>query len=394
MLNVGSANNTIALRPPLRLAWPWSYRPAKGGGRDTRLDLLRGFCLFVMAIDHIGLFGPDTWLYAVTAKGEFFISAAEGFVFISGLVMGIVYCKTIAKEGLGKSISKILQRVVKLYWLTVGLTLFFTALATYTPLKLWAERDWITIKDPVELIVGSLTLHFAYHGSSIMVMYVLFLALAPLIFYLLTQGKVRLVLAISWLVWLGNLYYPNQFSLPFQSNFPFAAWQTIFVSGLVIGYYRERLATWFKPQWRKLYFTTISITAVLLLIFFLLDKAGWAQQSFLDSLNYRSVLAEMNDKGRLPLPRILGVSLYLQAFYLLASWLWIPLRDLFGWFLVPIGEAGLYVYSMHLVLIVLIYNIPGFLELPYLLYGLAELAAISLLWVAVKTHFLFNIIPR
>src|SRR5690349_9153592 len=134
-----------------------------------------------MAVDHIGVFGPDSWLYAVTGKGEFFISAAEGFVFISGLVMGIVYCKVIAKEGLQKATSKILNRVVKLYFLTVGLTLFFTALAAYTDLKLWAQRDWITIKDPVELVVGSFTLHFAYHGSSIMAMYVMFLALAPLV---------------------------------------------------------------------------------------------------------------------------------------------------------------------------------------------------------------------
>jgi hypothetical protein len=196
------------------------------------------------------------------------------------------------------------------------------------------------------------------------------------------------------LVWLGNLFYPDQFSIPFQSNFPFAAWQTIFVSGLLIGYYRDRLAKLLKPQWRNLYVTTVSVTAVMLLIFFILDKSGWAQESVLNSLNYRPMLAEMNDKGKIPLPRMLSVFLYFQAFYLLASWLWVPLRKLFGWFLVPIGEAGLYVYSMHLVLIVVIYNTPGFLDLPYLLYGLAELAAIGLLWVAVKTRFLFNVIPR
>jgi len=395
MLNaVRPAKSTIAVNPSFRLNWPFSYNRNKGGGRDTRLDLLRGFCLFVMAIDHIGVFGPDSWLYVLTGKGEFFISAAEGFVFISGLVMGIVYCKVIAKEGLGKATAKIFSRVVKIYWLTVGLTLFFTALATYTDLKLWAERDWITIKDPIELVIASLTLHNAYHGSSIMVMYVLFLGLAPLVFYMLSQGKVWMVVGISWLIWLGNLYYPDQFSIPFQSNFPFAAWQTLFVTGLVIGYYREQLANLLKPGWRLVYCAVVSSVAVLFLALFIIDKTGTAQQTFLNEVDYKPLLADMSDKGKLPLPRIFGVFLYFQAFYLLVTWLWLPLQKAIGWFLIPIGEAGLYVFSLHLVLIVLIYNIPGFLNLPYVYYGLAELAAVTLLWVAVKTRFLYNIIPR
>jgi hypothetical protein len=387
-------NRSVTVGQTLNWRWPWSYNRAKSG-RDGRLDLLRGFCLFVMAIDHIGVFGPDSWLYIFTGKGEFFISAAEGFVFISGLVMGIVYCKVIAKEGLNKAVSKILSRVVKLYWLTVGLSLFFTALAAWTPLKLWAERDWIQIKDPFELIVGALTMHYAFHGSSIMVMYVMFLALAPLVFYLMTLSKTWLVLAVSWLVWLGNLFYPNQFSVPFESNFPFAAWQVLFVTALVLGYHREKLAKFIKNkgQLQTFYYATVSIAALALLVFFILDRAG-VVQSFINNLDYRPLLADMEDKGKLPLPRLIGVFLYFQAFYLLVTWLWVPIQKTVGWFLIPIGEAGLYVFSLHLVLIVLVYNLPGFTQLPYLLYGLAELLAVGLLWIAVKTRFLYNIIPR
>ena len=32
-------------------------------GRDPRLDLLRGFCVFAMIVDHIG---GSSWLYALT----------------------------------------------------------------------------------------------------------------------------------------------------------------------------------------------------------------------------------------------------------------------------------------------------------------------------------------
>ncbi len=391
---VRPANRAVAVGQPFRFTWRWGYNPGKGGGRDTRLDLLRGFCLFVMAIDHIGVFGPDSWLYVVTGKGEFFISAAEGFVLISGLVMGIVYGKVVAKEGLKVAASKIFNRVIKLYWLTVGLTLFFSALAMYTPLKLWAERDWLTVKDPIELIVGALTLHVAFHGSSIMVMYVLFLALAPLALYAFSQGKVWLVLSISWLVWLGNMFYPNQFTVPFESNFPFAAWQTIFITALTVGYYKKQVFNLLKDKWRVAYYVGISALALFLLGCFILDKSGQAQDSFIGSEGYKQLMADMSDKGKLPLPRLFGVALFFQALYLLVSWLWVPIQKAIGWFMIPIGEAGLYVFSLHLVLIVLVYNIPGFMELPYLLYGIAELAAVSLLWLAVKKRFLFNIIPR
>ena len=57
-------------------------------GRDPRLDLLRGFCVFAMIVDHIG---GSSWLYALTGGNRGPITAAEGFVFLSGLVLGTLY---------------------------------------------------------------------------------------------------------------------------------------------------------------------------------------------------------------------------------------------------------------------------------------------------------------
>src|SRR5262249_18106995 len=69
----------------------WRY---SGGSRDLRLDFLRGFAVLVMVADHLG--GEPSWLYSITGGNKFLFSAAEGFVFISGLVMGIVYAGMIA----------------------------------------------------------------------------------------------------------------------------------------------------------------------------------------------------------------------------------------------------------------------------------------------------------
>src|SRR5215218_6023927 len=81
---------------------------AEGSGtRDLRVDLLRGFCVFAMVVDH---FGGDSWLYAVTGGNRFYVSAAEGFIFISGFVMGQAYRSKRDRSGLTAAMSDALRR--------------------------------------------------------------------------------------------------------------------------------------------------------------------------------------------------------------------------------------------------------------------------------------------
>ena len=98
----------------------WIYTAATK--RDLRLDLLRGFCLFAMIVDHIA--GPSA-LHWLTGGNRFYVSAAEGFVFISGLLLGMISHATIARDGFGAVLSKTLRRAANLYLLMVALTLGF-----------------------------------------------------------------------------------------------------------------------------------------------------------------------------------------------------------------------------------------------------------------------------
>src|SRR5690242_7712476 len=102
------------------LAWPWTY--VAESNRDVRLDLLRGFCVFAMIADHVG---GASFAHAVSGAGEYFVSAAEGFVALSGFVMGMVYGGIIRKEGLQAGVKKALLRSWTLYKLTVALTIIF-----------------------------------------------------------------------------------------------------------------------------------------------------------------------------------------------------------------------------------------------------------------------------
>jgi len=107
--------------------------------RDLRLDLLRGFCIFAMVVDH---FGGDSWLYAITGGNRFYVSAAEGFIFISGFVMGQAYRSKRDKSGLPAAMGEALRRARTLYLATVTLTIIFSLLYLYTDIALWTGRDF------------------------------------------------------------------------------------------------------------------------------------------------------------------------------------------------------------------------------------------------------------
>src|SRR6185312_714123 len=105
-------------------------------GRDLRLDLLRGFCVFAMVVDHVG---GGSWLYALTGGNRGPITAAEGFVFLSGLVLGIVSRQRLARDGLRAAVRSSLERAWTLYGLTVTLTLIFVGLTAGTDLAIWVD---------------------------------------------------------------------------------------------------------------------------------------------------------------------------------------------------------------------------------------------------------------
>jgi len=56
--------------------------------RDNRVDSIRGLLLILIAINHFG-----GWVAGVIWEPIGFVSDAEGFIFISGFVLSIVYSR-------------------------------------------------------------------------------------------------------------------------------------------------------------------------------------------------------------------------------------------------------------------------------------------------------------
>src|SRR5919197_527575 len=386
-------------------AWSY-YRSADAASRrDLRVDFLRGFCIFVMVVDH---FGGQSWLYALTGGNRFYVSAAEGFIFISGFVMGQAYRRRRDSSGLVEAMIEALKRARTLYLATVTLTIIFSILYLYTDVALWTGRDFgLGIDNLDEIIVGALTLHYTYHGTDILAMYTLLVLAAPLVLLLLSIGDWYWLVIASWLWWLVYQLYPEEATLPWYirhgENFPLAAWQVLFVNGQALGFYRHEMTGWLQ-HWRRVRVVGVALGVAItlgLVSLFWASETGApvpAQLAFFDV--DPTVLSETFFKVPLRPWRLVAFGSAGIVAYTAATYLWLPLRRVLGWLMLPLGQAALYSYIVHFFLILLVHNLAPLLATLPLGYSedafttLLQVCVILLLWSLVRWRVLFRVIPN
>lgn len=325
---------------------PASPSPDRTRQRDLRLDLLRGYAVFVMVVNHIG--GEQSWLYPITGGNQFYISAAEAFVFISGLVMGIVYRRIAARQGLRAMLLKSLGRARTLYLQTVSLTLLFAAASTVF------QMPWATEAPPQnmgEWVWGVLTLHQAYYLTDVLLLYTFLVVAAGPLLVLMARGFSPLVLLLSWGLWAVWQNNPGGLELPWPvaSNtvFPATAWQVLFITGLVLGFHREGLARLLGriPRWFVLVGCGLGVAWFIRL--YRTDLAFFNDSPFRDL-----VIAHLYVKPNVGLGRLLVFSiLFSFAFALVSLGGRLVLRGL-GWLLLPLGQHALLAYGLHLFVVV------------------------------------------
>ena len=373
-------------------------------GRDPRLDLLRGFCVFAMIVDHVG---GASWLYALTGGNTGPITAAEGFVFLSGLVLGIVSRRRVARDGVQAAVRSALARAWTLYALTTVLTLGFIGLTVGTGLALWVDRSLLAeIPSWPDLIASVILLRFTWHGTDILALYAILLAAAPLALFLLAAGRPWPLLAGSWALWLLFQVTPERAIIPWPiehaSTFPFAAWQLLFVNALVLGYHREEIATWLTHQSEHpdradlIYRAGLGAVACSLLLLGALLTTGQAH-AMGQSVPVLGAF-DLFDKPGLAIGRLATFGSVALLVYVALTLCWHPIERATGWLLIPLGQASLYAYAVHLFVIVLAYNVPpyvGSTEPGWELHNtIGQLLLVLLIWAMVKRKVLFSLIPR
>jgi hypothetical protein len=378
---------TTRSAPRLALRWPFSSRK-EDGGRDLRLDFLRGWCLFSMVIDH-AVVDRQTFVLHFTGAGGYPMTGAHGFVFLSGIVFGIVYARILVSEGWTMALPKALRRALTLYLVAIALGFVDMAFGL-TP---WGGGASLADTLALDNFVGNVLLHGP--NDSLMSFYFLMILLAPAGLWLMHMGKSWLLIALSLGLWLGHMYMPGHFGNPVEIFIPAAEWQLLFVAGLLVGYHRTALGTWLRGRRRAAYLT---------LLFTLFAGLAALQAAYLtgntgitiSALNVDWLAGQVfTDYDHNPPLHMLAIFVAFFGLYHLVDWLWKPLRAALGWCLIPIGGAALYVYIVHTVIVYyLLLHLPAFNALEGAVLSVAMIGLMLLLWGMVKARFLFQIVPR
>jgi hypothetical protein len=156
------------------------HRQFERGQRSVLIDFLRGLCLVLMTVDHL----PLTPIKKFTWQTFGFFSAAEGFVFLSGLVAGLVYGRVAITEGVAAVRRRALRR---------ALTLYLTN-AVLMALAILAAREGFPTPgngfQPSWSLWGETMLCIVSPGyAEILRMYCIFLLLLPGVFWALMNNR-------------------------------------------------------------------------------------------------------------------------------------------------------------------------------------------------------------
>lgn len=324
-----------------RLIARWRYETSTDGPgrRDLRIDLLRGFCVFVMIVDHVG--GDSSWLYMLTGGNRFYVSAAEGFVLLSGFSMGMVHNVVIHRHGFRAMFGKVFGRAWFLYAMTVMLTIAFAAVSTElgTP---YSEL-MTPAKSRTDFAFSVVTFHRTYSLTDILVLYTLLVAVAGPALWLIARGYTTLVLIVSTVAWVVEQVSPDRVPRAWQitdGGFPFSAWQLIFFLGLAIGYHRERIAAYLGPR-RLLAFAVGAIVALYAARAIALATIG-------PSAGTAEVHELLFDKNAARIGRILALFAVAAVAYGAVTVAWVPIRRATSRLLLPMGQRALFAYGIQL----------------------------------------------
>ncbi|MFN8537166.1 MAG: OpgC domain-containing protein [Thermomicrobiales bacterium] len=367
-------HENIGFRAPLAAlaARAASWRYAATSKRDLRIDLLRGFAVFAIVADHVG--GDASWLYRLTGGDTFYTSAAEGFVFIAGLVFGIVYPAIVARHGLAEAMMKAFKRAGTLYLFTVALT--FITVPLSQRLGVWWGAP-VSRSEIHDFVLGVLTLHQTSFLTDVTLLYVLLLVGAAISLVFFSTGRTWVVLAASWGLWaLWQLDYRYAgFVWGIQGNeiFHVAAWQVLFFTGLAIGYHRQALARRFSALTGPGALLASSVAFAWLIRLYHQNLAGFPGS------NQARVQEWFTYKPNVGPGRLLAFAIVAIFAFSLVTNLWKPLSRAVGWLLLPLGQHALLAYGTHLFAVMAMAKFSA--DLTGSVAGAGQRAAVQLLAV-------------
>src|SRR5579864_644606 len=170
--------------------------------RRLELDAVRGLMLVWMVMTHL-----PTLLPAYTNQPFGFVSASEGFIFLSALFTGLIYFRLAERSGYDAMHRKIGMRTLRLY----GYHLLLLAFAFFVAVPIAARGnrpnlhnllDFYFTVGPKQSIIEAALLIYRPPLLDILPMYIIFLLLTPVVLKLSKRIGWSPILAGSATIWL------------------------------------------------------------------------------------------------------------------------------------------------------------------------------------------------
>src|ERR1700749_3368269 len=168
--------------------------------RRPELDALRGLFLVWMTLTHL-----PTRVSELVNQPFGFVSSAEGFVFLSAMLVATLYIHKAQEDSDGVR-SKLWMRALRIYgYHLIMLAMGFTDRAAFAappdPSALFHLPNFYRAH-PATAIVGSLLLIYCPPLLDILPMYVIFLLASPFAFWIAVRRSWRPVILGSTIIWL------------------------------------------------------------------------------------------------------------------------------------------------------------------------------------------------
>ena len=350
-------------------------------GRDLRLDFFRGLALFCIFLDHL----PDNFLAQFTLQSVMFGDAAEVFILISGYTAGMVYGRSMERQGFLVATVRVGHRVWQLYVAHVFLFMIFMATVAYTVgtlnSSLYAEEFLAAdfLNEPGVAVVKALTLQFQPAYMDILPLYIVLLAAFPFVLAGFRSWP-SVVLGLSSALWaavqldprLALSAYPGPNRVWFFNPL---GWQALFFLGAWLGWRGIRdMWSWLDRRW------VLGVAAGLALAS-LVVRLSWTLHNLynpIPALGNTKFLWLFMSKGDLGLLRFLNVLVVAMLVRRLISPRAPFLAGRAAWPFMACGRHSLHIFCLGTLLAVL-----GHLALSEFFGGLLMQLAVSALGVAI-----------
>ncbi len=172
--------------------------------RDPRLDFFRGIAMIIILFAHT----PGNFFTSWIPARWGFSDATEMFVFCSGMASAIAFGNSFDRSGWAFGTARVGYRVWQVYWAHIGMFFFIAAMLAAIDLSDVSETVyigtlnlWRFFSDPGPQLVGLFTLTYVPNYFDILPMYLVILAMMPLVMAL-AKLDLRIVALVSVTVWI------------------------------------------------------------------------------------------------------------------------------------------------------------------------------------------------